>query len=130
MGNSCIFGWAGWSSVTAVDYNNYPDTDFCGFPQSRQTKSKNVPWLGHDNFLTNPSQFIIHQSSHSLMVQPETLVESWNRESLHFSGHFFILLIIKGIVKPSVLPKDYKLKPILKHLQAEVSSVSALKCDM
>jgi hypothetical protein len=129
MGNTCIFSWTGWSSVTVVDYKNYSDTDFCSFPQSCQTISVNVPWLGHDNFLTNPSQFIIHQSSHSLMVQPETLVESWNRDTLYFSGHFFILFIKKGIVKPSALPKDYKLKPIVKHLQAKVSSVSTLKCD-
>jgi len=33
-------------------------------------------------------------------------------------------------MKPSVLPKDYKLKPILKHLQAKVSSVSTLNCNI
>jgi hypothetical protein len=116
--------------LTAVDYSNCSDTDFCSFLQSCQTISGNVSWLGHDNFLTNPSQFIIHHSSHSLMVQAETLVESWNRISLYFSGHVFILFLIRGTVKPSVLPKDNKLKHILKHLQAKVSIVSTLKCNV
>jgi hypothetical protein len=40
----------------------------CGFPQCLQQNAWIVPWLGHDLFLLNRLQIIIHQSSYHLML--------------------------------------------------------------
>jgi hypothetical protein len=65
---------AGWLSGDATDLHSGGfgwslgrDTmyeDFRGFLQPLQANAEIICRLGHDRFLPNPFQFVIHQSSH------------------------------------------------------------------
>jgi hypothetical protein len=56
----------------------------CSFPQSLHENSGTVPQLGHNHFLPNSFQFIIHLSSyHSTLCSPATKI----KVKLHTCAH-------------------------------------------
>jgi hypothetical protein len=57
----CAFLILSWALTTLTEV-------FHSFPQSLQLKGRILSQLGHDHFLSNPFQFIIHQFSFSLML--------------------------------------------------------------
>jgi hypothetical protein len=62
---SCI--WEMLGSILG-QVTGYPDWDCCSFPHSLQEDTGSVRQLDHDCLLPNHFQFIIHKSSHHLIL--------------------------------------------------------------